>query len=133
MKLLKFDLQLFSEEKTEKATPKKRREAREKGQVVFSKDLGSSFSLLMVFLFLNFYKSIIIKMVADFLYLISDKIGTNIDSIFEFKSLNYLMNETILLGARIILPIVAVAMVTGVLFAYFQVGFLFLLYFGIYL
>ena len=125
MKLLKFDLQLFSEEKTEKATPKKRREAREKGQVVFSKDLGSSFSLLMVFLFLNFYKSIIIKMVADFLYLISDKIGTNIDSIFEFKSLNYLMNETILLGAKIILPIVVVAMITGVLFAYFQIGFLF--------
>jgi len=125
VKLLKFDLQLFSEEKTEKATPKKRREAREKGQVVFSKDLGSSFSLLMVFLFLNFYKSIIIKMVADFLYLISDKIGTNIDSIFEFKSLNYLMNETILLGAKIILPIVVVAMITGVLFAYFQIGFLF--------
>jgi len=72
-------LQLFSEEKTEKATPKKRREAREKGQVVFSKDLGASFSLLMVFLFLNFYKSIIIKLVSDFLYLISDKIGTNID------------------------------------------------------
>ncbi|MDF2531832.1 MAG: FlhB HrpN YscU SpaS Family, partial [Clostridia bacterium] len=41
--LFEFDfvinLQLFAEEKTESATPKRRREAREKGQVAKSREL----------------------------------------------------------------------------------------------
>ena len=45
-----FDLQLFSEEKTEQPTSKKIRDARNKGQVVQSKDLNSAISLLAVFL-----------------------------------------------------------------------------------
>lgn len=44
-----IDLQLFNQEKTEKATPKKKKESREKGQVARSADMPASFILLLVF------------------------------------------------------------------------------------
>ncbi|WP_239617011.1 flagellar biosynthesis protein FlhB [Cohnella mopanensis] len=43
---LRMDLQLFSGEKTEKATPKKRQESRDKGQVAKSAEIPSSLILL---------------------------------------------------------------------------------------
>ncbi|WP_404450084.1 flagellar biosynthesis protein FlhB [Sutcliffiella horikoshii] len=49
-KWLKLDLQYFSGEKTEKATPKKRQDTRKKGQVAKSADVNTSFVLIAVFL-----------------------------------------------------------------------------------
>jgi flagellar biosynthetic protein FlhB len=49
-----LDLQLFAGEKTEKATPRKREEARKKGQVFRSTDLNSAFIILTVFAVINF-------------------------------------------------------------------------------
>ena len=46
---IKLDLQLFSQEKTEKATPKKRQESREKGQVAY---LRSYLALFYFYLYL---------------------------------------------------------------------------------
>lgn len=49
-----MDLQLFADtEKTERATPRRRQEARKKGQVAKSMELGVAVSLLGVFLLLN--------------------------------------------------------------------------------
>ncbi len=50
LRIIPVDLQLFGGEKTEQASSKKRRDARNKGQVVQSKDLASAISLLTVFL-----------------------------------------------------------------------------------
>ncbi|MCY9393724.1 EscU/YscU/HrcU family type III secretion system export apparatus switch protein, partial [Bacillus haynesii] len=47
---LTLDLQFFAGEKTEKATPKKRRESRKKGQVAKSADVNTAVTLLIVFL-----------------------------------------------------------------------------------
>lgn len=47
-RLLRLDLQLFAGEKTEKATPKKRSEARDKGQVAKSPEIASSLILVAV-------------------------------------------------------------------------------------
>ncbi|OPJ57104.1 flagellar biosynthesis protein FlhB [Alkalithermobacter paradoxus] len=44
--ILSINLQLFSEEKTEKATPRKRQEARKKGQVLQSKEVTAALTLL---------------------------------------------------------------------------------------
>lgn len=41
-----FDLQLFSQEKTEEATPRKKKKEREEGHVAQSKDLTSAFGIL---------------------------------------------------------------------------------------
>ena len=46
---LQLDLQLFSGEKTEKATPKKRSDARKKGQVVKSAEISGASILLFTF------------------------------------------------------------------------------------
>ncbi|WP_306301211.1 EscU/YscU/HrcU family type III secretion system export apparatus switch protein [Thalassobacillus sp. C254] len=43
---------VFSQEKTEKATPKKRQDSRKKGQVAKSNDVNTALILLAVFLFL---------------------------------------------------------------------------------
>jgi len=47
---LQLDLQLFAQEKTEKATPRKKREARNKGQVAKSSELPGA---LIVFFYLS--------------------------------------------------------------------------------
>ena len=53
---MKIDLQLFGEaEKTEKATPKKRRDAREEGQVLHSREVTAASILLATFLVLKAY------------------------------------------------------------------------------
>lgn len=59
MSLLKLnlDLQFFAGEKTEKATPKKRQDAKKKGQTAKSQDVNTAIGLLAVFLFLSFFAS----------------------------------------------------------------------------
>jgi flagellar biosynthesis protein FlhB len=52
---LSLDLQFFSGEKTEKATPKKKQDARKKGQVAKSTDLTNAIVLLFTFGFLLIY------------------------------------------------------------------------------
>ncbi|WP_027090856.1 flagellar biosynthesis protein FlhB [Cohnella thermotolerans] len=68
---LRLDLQLFAGEKTEKATPKKRKEARDKGQVAHSQELVSSVSLIAVgslFLLLgSFFWDRILRLFSDVL------------------------------------------------------------------
>jgi flagellar biosynthesis protein FlhB len=52
---LSLDLQFFAGEKTEKATPKKKQDARKKGQVAKSTDLTNAIVLLFTFSFLLIY------------------------------------------------------------------------------
>src|SRR5690625_7914751 len=49
---LKLDLQFFAGEKTEKATPKKREEERQKGRVAKSQDVNTALLLFFSFLLL---------------------------------------------------------------------------------
>jgi flagellar biosynthetic protein FlhB len=59
-KLAVFDLQLFNQEKTEEATPKRKEEARQKGQVARSNEISSAFVILSAFLAL--------KMLGPYMY-----------------------------------------------------------------
>ena len=56
MKQLEFsiNLQLFSEDKTEKATPRRRKKARKKGQIIKSRELSSSVILIAILLILKY-------------------------------------------------------------------------------
>ena len=65
MQWLSLDLQFFSGEKTEKATPKKRDDAKKKGQTAKSQDVNTAIILLAVFLFLTFGASYIGNIVFD--------------------------------------------------------------------
>jgi FlhB HrpN YscU SpaS Family. len=60
-----LDLQFFAGEKTEKATPKKRRDVRKKGQVVKSQDINTAFVVIAVFSVLMISGSAILKQMAE--------------------------------------------------------------------
>ncbi|CAM5186680.1 Flagellar biosynthetic protein FlhB OS=Ureibacillus acetophenoni OX=614649 GN=flhB PE=3 SV=1 [Ureibacillus acetophenoni] len=66
--LLPLDIQYFSGEKTEKATPKKRQDARKKGQVVKSQDVTAAFLLLSLFLLLYFWAPSMLEGLFYFLH-----------------------------------------------------------------
>ena len=122
MNLLKLDLQFFSGEKTEKATPRKKLDARKKGQVAKSADVNTALSLLTVFLSFLFIGAfmrdrIILMMRGTFQdYLLLDLTDQNVHDFFFTMALQ---------AGMILAPIMGVALVAGVLANYLQVGFLF--------
>ncbi|MCG7407479.1 flagellar biosynthesis protein FlhB [Paenibacillus sp. ACRRX] len=119
---LSLDLQLFSQEKTEKATPKKRDDSRKKGQVAKSMDLSGSFILLISFMSLfmlgGFFKERLISMFSDPLqHRLNMQLSVN--NIVDY--FGHLLVQFLILLA----PIFIVAVVMGLLVNYMQIGFLF--------
>ncbi|GAA0365180.1 flagellar biosynthesis protein FlhB [Bacillus horti] len=116
-----INLQYFAQEKTEKATPKKRQEQRKKGQVAKSAEVASALIMLCVFLALLFlggwlgeillgiFRHTIIEFVQW------DFSETNIAKVFQELSLE---------AAKAVAPIMLVSMTAGVFANYIQVGFL---------
>lgn len=119
MTRLPINLQFFSQEKTEKATPKKRQDARKKGQVPKSNDVNTAIILLVVFLFLLFIGESFRDKLFDLLtktfneYMLIELSPTSIRNVF---------NELTFEGIKVVLPIMLVAMVAGVFSSYIQVG-----------
>src|SRR5690554_1608175 len=63
-----FDLQFFADEdKTEEATPKKKREAREKGQVAKSPELSTVLTILIGFIVINAFGNSFILRLFEFM------------------------------------------------------------------
>ncbi|MDN5351463.1 MAG: flagellar biosynthesis protein FlhB [Clostridiales bacterium] len=122
--ILYFDLQLFSEEKTEQPTSKKIRDARNKGQVVQSKELSSAVALLTVFVAFYAFSGYIVSEVFNFYYLCMNLIDET-DQFFTTAGVQAFLNETLLFILKMSLPALGVALVSGVLMSYIQVGFLF--------
>ncbi|MDE5412950.1 flagellar biosynthesis protein FlhB [Alkalihalobacterium chitinilyticum] len=122
MPYIQLNLQFFAEEKTEKATPKKRQDSRKKGQVAKSTDVNTAIIMLLVFLFLWF----IGHMVGDYLlamlihtfqnYMLLDLTEVNLQMV---------LNEVTVTSATVLLPIMLVALIAGVFSSYLQVGPLF--------
>ena len=119
---LKLDLQLFNQEKTEPATPKKRSEAREKGQVAASQEIPAAFILLFVFLsFLalgGYYKERLYRIFGD-----TFESGLLIE--LTGDSVMLLLSKWMAEAALLLAPIFAIALIVGVMGNYFQFGFLF--------
>lgn len=120
----KFDLQLFSGEKTEKATPKKLRDARKKGQVVQSKDLNTAFGLLGVFVAMDILGSYFVDNIVAFYHhvLFWEK---DIDALYEMSNITILLGETLSFILQMAMPILLVSLVIGVGLSYLQIGVLF--------
>jgi flagellar biosynthetic protein FlhB len=117
-----LDLQCFAQEKTEKATPKKRQDARKKGQVAKSMEVPSAFILLFSFLCLFLFGGFLgEKLVALFTvplteYLLWDVTAANLSVIFS---------QLILEGLLLVLPFFVIAAAIGIVGNYVQFGFLF--------
>lgn len=122
-----IDLQLFAEddstgEKTEQATPRKREEARKKGQVFKSVDLNSAVILLVGSAAMAAIFPYMVAQLEAFtsLYLLDRSMGE-----FTNQYACMLMTETILLIGKIVMPVLIATFVAALLISYFQVGFVF--------
>ncbi|RFU61542.1 flagellar biosynthesis protein FlhB [Peribacillus glennii] len=122
MKLIQLDLQFFSGEKTEKATPKKRQDSRKKGQVSKSQDVNTAIVLLAVFMLFTaigpFMRDSILGIFTESFQepMLTELTEENVQTIF----LEMLRKTAIILA-----PIMAVALIAGVAANIMQTGFLF--------
>ncbi len=119
---LRIDLQFFAGEKTEKATPKKRKDTRKKGQVAKSSDVNTAISLLVIFLSFiaigPYMRDRLLSFIETFYTdLLTMKLSeSNVHTLF----ISLLKDMGIILA-----PILLVALIAGVASNYLQVGFLF--------
>lgn len=120
----RMDLQLFAEEKTEKATPKKRREARQRGQVFRSIELNSAIVLIAGFLVLRLMSSFVQNKIQSVYIHYLGNIGTT-DNLFTLAGINKMNQNLIFTLAIILMPVLGLIMVSGLVVNYWQVGFLF--------
>lgn len=122
MSYIRIDLQFFSQEKTEKATPKKREDSRQEGRVAKSQDVNTAIILLFVFMFLWFFG----RFLRDDLFLIFEKSFNEyaLMGVSE-ETVSLVMSELTIQAAKIVLPIFLAAIVGALLSNYMQVGFLF--------
>lgn len=121
----KINLQLFSEgEKTEEPSAKKRRDAREEGQILQSKEINTVIILFSCFFALKIFGSVMTRelsklMINMFDILVDPELFLDPNN-FMINSLNLLMILTVVIG-----PLLMVAFFSSLIVNYAQVGFLF--------
>ena len=107
-------------DKTEQPTPKKLRDARKKGQVVKSREIGSTAIVIGVFVTLWVFFDSMMERLEGMITL-----PTNYYDAPFFEGLTSVLTGVLIDVLLISLPIVILAMVLGVIANYFQVGVLF--------
>jgi flagellar biosynthesis protein FlhB len=122
MNSLQLDLQFFAGEKTERATPKKRQDSKKKGQVAKSQDVNTAIVLLAVFMLLMitgpYMKD---KMLGLFVESFQGQMLTSLtEENTQALFVNILKKTSLLLA-----PVMAVAMVAGIVANFMQIGFMF--------
>jgi flagellar biosynthesis protein FlhB len=122
---IKLKLQLFAgDEKTEKASSKKKQDARQKGQVLQSREITSAIILIFVFIGLRMFGGFIYSEIATY----AKKVLTVYPQMSDFATFPVmagLFTEAVMVIMKATSPIFAIAIVTGLLGGYAQVGFLF--------
>lgn len=122
MKLVQLDLQYFAGEKTEKATPKKRNDSRKKGQVAKSQDVNTAIGILGIFFFFSIASPFLIEnILAIFKHSFQKYMNINLSQ----GSLFLIFYEILIQVAKIVGPVMLVALVVGLISNYLQIGFLF--------
>lgn len=112
-KRYKLNLQLFGGDKTEKATPKKRQDARKKGQVAKSAEMSGAVvlfsALLSLSIFGGFMKERFVKLFTDVFQnrMMMEVTAENISKLFNQYGLQILILLAPLLGITFLLALVA--------------------------
>ncbi len=109
-------------EKTEKATPKKLRDARKKGQVAKSQDFPSAFTFATAIFGVIMAGSYLYKNLASYIIVTLKSVGSNID--LQNRAANYL-TEAINVIMICSFPIVIIVAIVGVLANFLVIGPLF--------
>ncbi|HHY37272.1 MAG TPA: flagellar biosynthesis protein FlhB [Firmicutes bacterium] len=115
-----INLQLFAQEKTEPATPRRREEARRKGQVFKSQELVSALLLVAAFGGLYLFFPYI---GGEFKKLVNWAYSLNPDQVATITGLWEILVTVILFFLRLTLPLLALVMVVGLVSNVFQTGF----------
>ncbi|GGE46406.1 flagellar biosynthetic protein FlhB [Pullulanibacillus camelliae] len=118
----RLNLQFFAEEKTEKATPKKRRDTRKKGQVAKSNDLSTALSMLAIFIVFLFVAPKIGKGLGD---LMKQSYTDDIQMALTEGHVHQLFTQLVIETAKLIAPVLLIALVIGVFSNIAQIGLLF--------
>ncbi|ADL07877.1 flagellar biosynthesis protein FlhB [Thermosediminibacter oceani] len=118
-----MNLQLFSQEKTEKATPRRRQKARERGQVFSSRELNSALILLASFVLLKIFGIYIFENTGSFLrqFFIENLIRQDL-SISDIYGIFY---SSIVFVLKSTAPVAVGIVLVGLLVNFLQVGFVF--------
>lgn len=114
---LEYDLQLFAKdgpggEKTEPATAKKLRDAREEGKVAKSKELTTAFEIMALFLIIKLFMNFIYEGFMESFVLIYNRIPMLInDSVggASFNGIYYILQEALKKIVVILLPVFLIA------------------------
>lgn len=103
---------MAGEEKTEKATPKKRTDARKEGNVLQSKEIGVAVSVLGIFAFVRIIAEFMVNNLLSYFQRSFEELGTyevNTETIMP------LFIELITVFVCVVGPVMAVAMVLGII------------------
>lgn len=121
------DLQRFAAEdegRTEDPTERRKREEREKGNVARSQDLPGAVILLGTVIVVFFLGSYMVQAIASLFYTYFDRIGS-IGGQFSIEETRIIMSDLFTRTGMIVLPVLATALVMGVLGNVVQVGLMF--------
>lgn len=111
-------------EKTERATPKKRRDAREKGQVRKSTEINTSLCCIVMVAFMLLFTTRYIQGMLEVYYTYLNE-GVMLTKVIDTSLVQTLYGRILIDLAKILLPVLLCALLIGLLVNYLQVGFLF--------
>ncbi len=109
-----------SGEKTEKATPKRKRDARQKGQVFKSIEVISAFSLIVMFGVLRMFGGAIASNTTQ---MMQSFFSGDIPDTVDASAATGMLGSAILSFLKIVAPVLIAAMLCGLIFNLVQVGF----------
>jgi len=119
--LLRFDLQLFNQEKTEDATTKKKEEARKKGQVAKSIEINSAFVILAAFLGLKVVGPYTYSELTGFMKFMFGPFST---TDFTVDSVHLLFMNFAVVFLKAALPVMFIILIISLAINFLQVGFM---------
>ena len=108
-----------SEEKTEQATPKQKREARDKGQVAKSDDLNTAMILLSGVLLTLFFGGALISQMKDTMAMLCKNLFYEDFNADTFRTL---IMDISFKNLNVVLPLMGGFMIVGLIASYSQVG-----------
>ncbi|MEW5945342.1 MAG: flagellar biosynthesis protein FlhB [bacterium] len=115
------------EERTEPATPRRRQEARRKGQVGRSAEVGSALVLLFGFGVLLLYGPYAFQRLLDYTRWVFTHVMVLRTNLTD-DNVGYIFTSILFFCARILAPLVVVLLIVGLLSNVLQVGFIFSLF-----
>ncbi|KYO64570.1 flagellar biosynthesis protein FlhB [Thermovenabulum gondwanense] len=117
-----MNLQLFAQEKTEKATPRKRQKARQKGQVFSSRDLTTALMLIASIFIFKYYLIGVINGVMKFMI---ESYSNFFNLELTVQNLSHIFIQSLTLFLYVIVPLAFGTFITGIIVNVLQTGLIF--------